>query len=813
MRTVLGLCSIVVLFSLSHCSGCGGSIIGRGDGGPPDFSTGGGGGRDGGVDGSVGGPPACNDGGTCTTGLSCKYNYCIPNLGACTTNDDCPGDSYCDTDSTCVPYGVPTDKIFDPDCQRGTTLPNVVPTTQCEWSAPPTGDPSTGFVNIYSTPVVAELNLDKDPLRIQPSIVVITFQTNFQSTGRRGLLRIFDGRTCTEQMSIGRPGGPDADQAEPAYGSQIAIADLDGDLQISGNQMLGHPEIVTLHRTPGAGTRPTELIAYRIAENPNRLERAWVGRRCGTGTGSDQPFPISASNITTDSNYGPSIADLDDDGRPEIILDRYVFDSNGCILNPSETLTPYIDHGIIAVVADVDDDGRPELVRGDGVYGWDTASKSWQLEPYWQPAAGTTFLQGNVAVADFGDYDRTGVGAPANARIPEIVVVSAQSNTRDVNSTGTVRIQTITGQIVFGPQALYSDAGVAGGHGGPPTAADFDGDGLAEFAAAANQYYTVYDPDCVGSGDPTRRPNGLCARPTGSTAPSGVLWGQPSQDFSSSITGSSVFDFNGDGVAEAVYRDECYLRVYNGTSGQVLYSSPASSGTGYELPVIADVDGDFATEIVVARADNGANAGTGLRECRSPDQLYPQSGNFIKSTGFIILRDPEDRWVSSRPIWNQHAYSITNVMEDARIPRASQAARNWEMPGLNNFRQNVQGTLTRGNIADLTVSIDGASLLCAGSGRIPLSARVCNRGTDAVADGAPAQFYVPGTSGNPDTVLCTTQTQQFLRPGECVIVSCTATVTTQQSRQIRVSVDPGGTIADCHQGNNTGAIPAATCPG
>ena len=799
MRTVLRLCSIVVLFSLNHCTGCAGSIIGRGDGGggPPDFSTGGGGG-DGGVDGSIGGPPACNDGGTCTTGLSCKYNYCVPNLGTCSTNDDCPGDSYCDTDSTCVPYGVPEDKNFDPNCQRGTTLPNVVPTTQCEWSAPAAGDPSAGFVNIYSTPVVAELNLDKDPLRIQPSVVVLTFQNDFQATGRRGLLRVFDGRTCAEQMSIGRPGGPDADQAEPAYGAQVAIADLDGDLQVSGNQMLGHPEIVTLHRTPGTGTRPTELIAYRIAENPNRLERAWLGRNCTTS----QPFTFGNTN----SNYGPTIADLDDDGRPEIIVDRYVFDSNGCVLNPSDTLTSYITHGIIAVVADVDLDGSPELVRGDGVYGWNAASKSWQLEPYWQPAGGTTFAQGNVAVADFGNYN-VPAGTQANAKIPEIVVVSAENaGAFDPDTTGTVRIQTITGQIVYGPRPLYADSGVPGGHGGPPTAADFDGDGLPEFAAAANQYYTVYDPDCVGSGDPTRRPNGRCTRPTGSTAPSGVLWGQPSQDRSSSITGSSVFDFNGDGVAEVVYRDECYLRVYNGTNGQVLYSSPASSGTGYELPVLVDVDGDFATEVVVARADNG-------NDCPSPDPLYAQSGNWVRSTGFIILRDPEDRWASSRPIWNQHAYSITNIMEDARSPRTSQVARNWEVPGLNNFRQNVQGTLGRGNIADLTVSIDGAALLCAGSGRIPLSARVCNRGTDAVADGAPAQFYVPGTSGNPDTVLCTTQTQQFLRPGECVIVSCTANVTTQQSRAIRVSVDPGGTIADCHQGNNTGAIPAATCPG
>jgi hypothetical protein len=175
------------------------------------------------------------------------------------------------------------------------------------------------------------------------------------------------------------------------------------------------------------------------------------------------------------------------------------------------------------------------------------------------------------------------------------------------NSTGTIRVQALDGAVVWGPIDLYHDPGVAGGHGGPPTASDFDGDGQVEFAAAANQYYAVYDPDCVAAlngASPPERPGGKCERaPDMMGLPDGVLWARLSQDFSSSGTGSSVFDFNGDGNAEAVYGDECYIRVYEGKTGQVIFSAPASNATGFELPVIADVDGDRDRGRPLARSE------------------------------------------------------------------------------------------------------------------------------------------------------------------------------------------------------------------
>ena len=211
--------------------------------------------------------------------------------------------------------------------------------------------------------------------------------------------------------------------------------------------------------------------------------------------------------------------------------------------------------------------------------------------------------------------------------------------------------------------------------------------------------------------------------------PRGVLWSRPSQDRSSNVTGSSVFDFDADGVAEVAYADECFVRIYRGTDGDVLYSQSASSGTGYEYPVIADVDGDFNSEIVVALT-------TGV-SCPATDPIYTRgTATFLSSTGIVVLRDAMDRWAASRPIWNQHAYTVSNVGDDGSIPRTSAWMANHTDTTLNNFRMNAQGTLERRGAADLTVAIARAADLCdITTGDVTLAARVCNRGTNPVPDG------------------------------------------------------------------------------
>jgi FG-GAP-like repeat len=196
-----------------------------------------------------------------------------------------------------------------------------------------------------------------------------------------------------------------------------------------------------------------------------------------------------------------------------------------------------------------------------------------------------------------------------------------------------------------------------GGRGGTATIADFDGDGQLEIAVAGATLYTVHEID--GS----------------------VLWQQPITDASSNCTGSSVFDFDGDGAAEVVYADEYTLWVFDGATGAVVFQDEYhSSGTLHEYPVIADVDGDGKAEIVVAN-----------------------DSNYTASYGIQVLGDANDEWVSARSVWNQAAYTITNVNDDLSIP--TNAAPNW--PTYNNFRQGAPGSFDPLGAPNLTPVVHG----------------------------------------------------------------------------------------------------------
>ncbi len=725
--------------------------------------------------------------GSCPDNYLCKYGECIPDLGSCTSNDECPGDAYCDGDGQCIPYGVPPDRQNDPECKKAAVPVGITPVVQCQWTDAPVGDPTRGYRRVYTTPIVADLNLDQDPSKIQPSIVLTTWR---DVNERTGILRVFDGRTCTEQMRIG-DSDEDVYDDRPGYASQWVVGDLDGDVG-SG----GHPEIVGLHRTSN-----DELSAIAFAIDSTgmapMLQRRWLGRDCADG---DALIEFGDHR----GHLGPSLLDLDDDGTPEVIVDTMVFDADGCLLNTFDDETQYLsDKGVQSAVADVDLDGVPELIRHDRVAQWDTSTQEWVTDGYFV-ANPSGHRHGYVAIVDAGLYS-TGIAGVADDDLPEVVVVSASTQNANANDSGSIRLQTIAGDIVWGPVALHKTSGDAG-RGGPPTASDFDGDGQPEFASAGATFYAVYDPDCDAGGVPSERPNGQCNRdPSMAGLPDGILWAQASKDASSNITGSSVFDFDGDGTAEAVYSDECYVRVYHGATGQVVFSAPAGNGTGMEFPVIVDVDGDFATEIVVPRADNTSG-------CPSPDPLFSASGSFSTSSGFVVYRDPQDRWANSRPVWNQHAYSITHVNDDAVVPNSSSVQANWQVPGYNNFRQNAQGDIGVLELADLTVEIEGVDI-CMSVGNVMLEARVCNRGTAPVRDGIDVEFRqtIPPDTGLASSVLvCVDATNVLLQPGDCTLVSCNGSIT--PGAETWVVADPNDTIADCHPANNDGAGSLAICP-
>jgi hypothetical protein len=679
---------------------------------------------------------------------------CSPE-GLCQNDQRCAG-------GVCVPWGPGE---FDDECVRHAEPGPLRPQLQCTWDGPPEDDPVPGYSHVLHTPLVANLHITTDPdIPSRPSVIFISDASYSEGPPRTctaaGTLRIIDGATCREQ-------GAATDEADRLNSPVTpAVGDLDGDTM---------PEIVAAGAAGG-------LIAFRWDAAAMRPVRLWQ---------SHLPDGSPDMHGSTSCLWGGiSLADLDDDGRPEVIFDGGVWSPDG---ERIATVPGWVGYpwGVPAPVADVDLDTIPELVAAEGTWQWDNASRSFILETYFTGPGSRGF----TALADFGDFPS---GAGDGAGRPEVVV----------SGNNVISVQSIGG-TVLGSIAAPSTGG------GPPTVADYDGDGLPEIGAAFSDHYVVYD-----------------------FIEGRILWQQPSQDHSSRKTGSSVFDFNGDGQAEVVYGDECYVRIYDGPTGAVQFSQARFSSTWEENPIVADVDGDYAAEIVMPMSGNcaptycppwdplfaglqcdvdadcpGGPCDAGLCRCTSDDDCgftygctdplpsTPGTGQVCRARhldcvpGLRIYRDARDRWASSRAIWNQHAYFVTNVNEDGTVPATSDAQLNWQTAGLNNFRQNVQGPLT--DIPGPDFTIGGLEAVCEGEST-RIVAEVCNRGGALIDSGVVVIFRQEGGDE-----LCRLTTTDPVPPGVCMEVDCLAPV--KAEGVFEAVADPDDAIAECIEGNNGGS--------
>ncbi len=291
------------------------------------------------------------------------------------------------------------------------------------------------------------------------------------------------------------------------------------------------------------------------------------------------------------SAYGyPAMADLDGDGLGEVIFGRQIFDHTGALVGIGDGGRGGSHGGSFAV--DWDGDGDLEVIAGSHIYERD-GSTLW---------SDSVYGDGWPAV---GDFDEDG--------LPDLVRAGGNAVTVTDNA----------GNLLW-------TVAVPGSGGGPPTVADFDGDGAPEIGVAGLSYYTLYDTDGA------------------------ILWSNPTEDDSSSVTGSAVFDFEGDGAAEVVYADEHTLWIYDGTTGAVLMEEGGhASGTLMEYPIVAEVDADGSREIIIGSND-----------------LWGEGGG-----GVTVIGDASESWAPAREVWNQHAYHITNIDSDGGIPRRPD--RNW----------------------------------------------------------------------------------------------------------------------------------------
>lgn len=503
--------------------------------------------------------------------------------------------------------------------------------------------------------------------------------------------------------------------------ASLALGDIDND---------GVAEIV------GVTGYREELIAL---ENDGRIK--WRVRLNGPGV------PVPAFPPPAFVYDMPVIANLEGDNEAEIVLGREVFRGfSGEQLWEGEFDggghgggTPMVVvWGLSSIAADVDLDGVMEVIAGRTLYDVDGRTR-WHrgdIKP-------TTFF-------DFGGnpQQHSGYTAVGNFDLDdfaEIVLVVDDE----------LYLLEHTGETIWGPKFAPDF-----NYFGAPTVVDLDNDGLPEILLASTTRLTVFETDGT------------------------VKWTREIVD-TNGITTATVFDFENDGLYEVVHADQADLRILDALTGTQLYEVRNTSRTVFELPIVADVDGDKQADIIVSGFDDDLLAGV--------------------TPGVRVFRARNGAWADAGSIWGANGFHISEVREDSTLPLIEEPS--W----LTHNSYRVQRSPMPDPLGMPDYTLGDLRLIERGPGNRPVvQVRVGNAGP--VDSHEPPWVAVyrgdPAAGGE---LLAETRLDT-LRPGRFQVVNLGEVQITGYGDLYAV-VDPAGRANECREVNNQRSIPFAAANG
>ena len=196
---------------------------------------------------------------------------------------------------------------------------------------------------------------------------------------------------------------------------------------------------------------------------------------------------------------------------------------------------------LCGTAVDLDGDEDLEIIHGAVAYHHDGT-------PYYDNP------EIDIGFSQVADLDLDGV--------PEIIVAAEDG----------FALLNFDGSVVYSEQQTVGE-GYGWSYKRPAAIHDIAGGEEREFMASSMESFIVYNADLS------------------------QVYKRPVADYSGS-SGSTAFDFLGDGTAEAIYMDEEALRIYD-HQGNDIFTWSRVHDTGMEYPIVADIDNDGAAEILV----------------------------------------------------------------------------------------------------------------------------------------------------------------------------------------------------------------------
>lgn len=673
----------------------------------------------------------------CGGGDICSFNRCVTPGDTCTSEDDCAEGEYCesllgDPTETCAGTPVANGRCLPrpPVCEAGMTPDPASPSCVATCSFTP---PAAAFdvTQLYSWGAYDGSSAEPNPSDIRNSPIVIQMDDD-DCDGR------ITGRDRAEIVVVASA----FDSVEPRTGDLVVLSVVDGNLEekwrVAG---ASHP-----WSYPAGGNIDGEPGNEIVVCTPSRGVAAY-------GVSGDSLTELWS--VATPANCTViSLADLDQDGRVEVVA------GGVALAGESGDVRFTLPDGLgFPVLMDVDGDaaGQLEIVTGRRLY---------RLE-------GDAYVQIADIGSDGGTYPLVADLDPGG--VPEIVTVNNPNHTLtvwryDADAGFEILRSGLDINGTLDPTLCPESSNGRTTGGGPPTASDVNADGVPDIAIAGGVGYAVFD--------------GAKLVDATATDAETFFWVAQTVDCSSARTGSSVFDFNGDGRAEVLYADEHTFRIYEGQGdgsggANVLFETCNTNGTILEMPIVADVDADGQADILVV-----ANAR--YRACLDdPSQ---------RVSGIRVFGNALGNWVRTRSVWNQHDYHITNVEEDGSVPRAE--LPNHTVEGLNNFRTNRQpGNQFAASDAVVTLEPD--------CGSDAVIATVRNLGESVLPRGASVTLY-EGTLAAPGPVIGTQTTSLPLYPAQAQgLVFATSSEIAAGTSPVHAVVEPAAGTLECRSDNNS----------